>query len=93
MKIDISKIEMIHLLKIPLQIFLRDGGLLSKQMEKFKYKRSNEELDVRLKYRIRIMMRVLYYLVNIKSEQSRKINLSEFQCLSQYSSTIDTYGH
>ena len=88
MKISISKSEVIHLSRNPVQCSLRvDGGSL-KQVEKFKYLevaltsdgRQDKELDVR-SGKASAVMRALHHSIVLKRELSRKIKLSVFKLI------------
>ena len=97
MKISTSEIEILHLLRNPVQCSLQVGDVSLKQMEKFKYLgvaftsdgRQNKELDVR-SGKASAVMQALHHLVVLKWELSRKAKLSVLKSIFV---PILTYGH
>ena len=88
-----SKTEILHLSRNLVQSFLQVGGVLLKQVDKFKYLgvtftsdgRQDQELDVRSR-KTSDVMRSLHHLVVLKRELWKKAKLSIFKSFSSQSS-------
>ena len=89
-KINTSKTEVLYLSKNPDQYSLQVGGVLLKQVEKFKYlevtftseERQDEKLDAR-SGKASAVMQALHHSINLKRSYQERQNC---QCLRRYSS-------